>query len=78
MVIDFEHHYIPVELARRMGIDTKTKTIVEEGGVAKANDPGHGPGRDRRRGSELHSGMGHDAGKLPVAERPRGENSKRI
>jgi len=37
MVIDFEHHYIPVELARRMGIDTKTKTIVEEGGVAKAN-----------------------------------------
>ena len=37
MVIDFEHHYIPVELARRMGIDTKTKTIVEEGGMAKAN-----------------------------------------
>src|SRR5438093_8956939 len=37
MVIDCEHHYIPVELARRMGIDTKTKTIVEEGGVAKAN-----------------------------------------
>src|SRR2546428_12271631 len=37
MVIDFEHHYIPVELARRMGIDMKTKTIVEEGGMAKAN-----------------------------------------
>lgn len=37
MVIDFEHHYIPIELARRMGIDTKTKTIVEEDGLAKAN-----------------------------------------
>jgi aminocarboxymuconate-semialdehyde decarboxylase len=37
MVIDFEHHYIPIELARRMGINTETKTIVEEDGVAKAN-----------------------------------------
>ncbi len=37
MVIDFEHHYIPVELARRMGIDTKTRTIVEEDGAPKAN-----------------------------------------
>jgi aminocarboxymuconate-semialdehyde decarboxylase len=37
MVIDFEHHYIPVELARRMGINTAGRTIVEEDGVAKAN-----------------------------------------
>jgi predicted TIM-barrel fold metal-dependent hydrolase len=37
VVIDFEHHYIPIDLARRMGIDTGTKTIVEEDGVAKAN-----------------------------------------
>ena len=37
MVIDFEHHYIPIELARRMGITTETRTIVEEDGVAKAN-----------------------------------------
>jgi predicted TIM-barrel fold metal-dependent hydrolase len=37
MVIDFEHHYIPIELARRMGINTETKTIVEEDGAAKAN-----------------------------------------
>jgi aminocarboxymuconate-semialdehyde decarboxylase len=37
MVIDFEHHYIPIELARRMGINTETRTIVEEDGVAKAN-----------------------------------------
>jgi hypothetical protein len=37
MVIDFEHHYIPIELARRMGINTETKTILEEDGVAKAN-----------------------------------------
>jgi aminocarboxymuconate-semialdehyde decarboxylase len=36
MVIDFEHHYIPVELAHRMGISTETRTVVE-GGVAKAN-----------------------------------------
>jgi hypothetical protein len=37
MVVDFEHHYIPVELARRMGINTGTRTIVEEDGVPKAN-----------------------------------------
>jgi len=37
MVVDFEHHYIPVELARRMGINTETGTIVEEDGFAKAN-----------------------------------------
>ena len=37
MVIDFEHHYIPSELARRMGINTETRTIVEEDGVPKAN-----------------------------------------
>jgi aminocarboxymuconate-semialdehyde decarboxylase len=37
MIIDFEHHYIPVELARRMGINPDRRTIVEEGGFAKAN-----------------------------------------
>jgi aminocarboxymuconate-semialdehyde decarboxylase len=39
MVIDFEHHYIPIELARRMGINTEseTRTVLEEGGVAKAS-----------------------------------------
>jgi predicted TIM-barrel fold metal-dependent hydrolase len=37
MVIDFEHHYIPVALARRMGINTETRTIVEEDGAPKAN-----------------------------------------
>jgi hypothetical protein len=36
MIVDFEHHYIPIELARRMGINTETRTIVEEDGVAKA------------------------------------------
>ena len=34
MVIDFEHHYIPLELARRMGINTETRTIVEAVGKA--------------------------------------------
>ena len=37
MIVDFEHHYIPAELARRMGISTGGKTILEEDGVAKAN-----------------------------------------
>lgn len=37
MVIDFEHHYIPSELARRMEINTETRTVVEEDGVPKAN-----------------------------------------
>ena len=37
MVIDFEHHYVPMRLARRMGINTETRTIVEEDGVPKAN-----------------------------------------
>lgn len=37
MVVDFEHHYIPTKLARRLGINTETRTIVEEDGVPKAN-----------------------------------------
>ena len=37
MVIDFEHHYVPIELAQRVGINTETRTIVEEDGVPKAN-----------------------------------------
>ena len=41
MVIDFEHHYVPMELARRMGINTEVRTIVEEDGVPKANVHGH-------------------------------------
>ena len=41
MVIDFEHHYVPMELARRMGINTEIRTIVEEDGVPKANVHGH-------------------------------------
>jgi predicted TIM-barrel fold metal-dependent hydrolase len=36
MVVDFEHHYIPVELARRLGINTETRTVVKEGGFDKA------------------------------------------
>ena len=31
MVIDFEHHYIPVALARRMGIKTDSKVPVRQG-----------------------------------------------
>jgi len=37
MIVDFEHHYIPVELARRMGINTETKATLEKNGVAKAS-----------------------------------------
>ncbi|HEY7319495.1 MAG TPA: amidohydrolase family protein [Candidatus Binatia bacterium] len=37
MVIDFEHHYVPIKLAERMGLNTQTRTIVEEDGVPKAN-----------------------------------------
>ena len=36
MVIDFEHHYIPVELARRMGLDPEKKSVIQEGGANKA------------------------------------------
>jgi len=31
MVIDFEHHYIPVELARRLGMKTDGKVPVKQG-----------------------------------------------
>lgn len=31
MVIDFEHHYIPVELGRRLGMDTERKDAVRTG-----------------------------------------------
>jgi len=31
MVIDFEHHYIPVELGRRLGMDTERKGSVRTG-----------------------------------------------
>src|SRR5262245_60901843 len=34
MVIDFQHHYIPVELAKRRGLYSETgKTLLEEGGL---------------------------------------------
>ena len=31
MVVDFEHHYIPVELARRLGINTEGKVADRQG-----------------------------------------------
>jgi aminocarboxymuconate-semialdehyde decarboxylase len=31
MIIDFEHHYIPVELAQRMGMKTDSKVAVRQG-----------------------------------------------
>ncbi len=34
MVIDFEHHYIPVELGRRLGMDTERKDAVRTGDAA--------------------------------------------
>jgi predicted TIM-barrel fold metal-dependent hydrolase len=34
MVIDFQHHYIPVELAKRRGLYSETeKTLLQEGGL---------------------------------------------
>ena len=88
MVIDFEHHYIPVELARRMGINTENKSIVEEDGMAKANV--HAQLFDLMRKSttwiepastspcKLYPGMGYDAGELPVAQRFARANCKKI
>ena len=37
MIVDFEHHYIPLELAQRMGINTNSKTVLERNGVNKTN-----------------------------------------
>lgn len=34
MVVDFEHHYIPVELARRLGMKTDSKVPVRQGDAA--------------------------------------------
>jgi predicted TIM-barrel fold metal-dependent hydrolase len=34
MVIDFEHHYIPVELGRRLGMNTERKDAVRTGDAA--------------------------------------------
>src|SRR3954471_5354726 len=31
MVIDFEHHYIPVELGQRLGMKTDSKVAVRQG-----------------------------------------------
>jgi hypothetical protein len=34
MVIDFQHHYVPAELAKRRGLYSETKnTMLEEGGL---------------------------------------------
>ena len=34
MVIDFQHHYIPVELAKKRGLYSATgKTMLQEGGL---------------------------------------------
>ena len=32
MVIDFQHHYVPVELAKRRGLYSETTTYLEEDG----------------------------------------------
>ena len=37
MIVDFEHHYIPVELAQRLGINAETKATLEGKGVNKTN-----------------------------------------
>jgi predicted TIM-barrel fold metal-dependent hydrolase len=34
MIIDFEHHYIPLALAQRMGIKTDSKVPVRQGDAA--------------------------------------------
>ncbi|HMA79908.1 MAG TPA: hypothetical protein VKR81_03425, partial [Candidatus Binatia bacterium] len=34
MIIDFEHHYIPVELAERMGMKSDSKVAVRQGDAA--------------------------------------------
>lgn len=34
MIIDFEHHYIPVELGRRLGMKTDSKVAVRQGDAA--------------------------------------------
>ena len=34
MIIDFEHHYIPVELARRLGMKTDSKVPIRQGDAA--------------------------------------------
>ena len=34
MVIDFEHHYIPVELGRRLGMNMDSKIAVRQGDAA--------------------------------------------
>lgn len=34
MVIDFQHHYIPVDLAKKRGLYSETgKTLLQEGGL---------------------------------------------
>ena len=34
MVIDFQHHYIPVEIAKRRGLYSETgRTLLQEGGL---------------------------------------------
>jgi hypothetical protein len=36
MVIDFQHHYIPVELAKKLGLYSETgKTMLQEGGCPR-------------------------------------------
>ena len=34
MIIDFEHHYIPVELGRRLGMKMDNKVAVRQGDAA--------------------------------------------
>jgi hypothetical protein len=39
MVVDFQHHYIPVELAKRRGLYSENgNTMLKEGGVPGDHD----------------------------------------
>jgi hypothetical protein len=53
MVIDFQHHYIPVELAKKRGLYSDTgRTLLQEGGLPTSTSncdpellPRHGSSR---------------------------------
>lgn len=32
MIVDFQHHYVPVELARKRGLYSEQTTFLQEGG----------------------------------------------
>ena len=37
MIIDFEHHYFPVELGRRLGMNMDSKIAVRRGDALAGN-----------------------------------------